>query len=328
MNVIKKSISILVAMVLMLSLSIGVFADANIYKVQSGDVLWKIAASNQTTWKNLAQINNIKNPHLIFPGQEIVLSKKLSNGEKVVSLLESIETGDMAPIAYINPDKYIQHNLSAKDGLAGFGELLGMLPKGSAKVNVVRVIEDGDFVVTHTEYDFFGPKVGIDMFRFENGLIVEHWDNLSEITPANPSGHTQFDGPTKITSKGLTEKNKALVTSFLNTVLVEEKYDQMQSFFDGDNYIQHNSNIADGLSGLNAAIGGLAEQGVFMKYDKVHYVIGEGNFVLGVSEGSFGGAPFAFYDIFRVENNKIAEHWDVMAPIPAVEDRMNDNGKF
>lgn len=56
-------------------------------------------------------------------------SKKLnkmevSNKEKVVSLLKAIETGATEPISYINPNKYIQHNLGVADGLAGFGALL------------------------------------------------------------------------------------------------------------------------------------------------------------------------------------------------------------
>src|SRR5947209_17651691 len=78
--------------------------------------------------------------------------------QQVVALLKAIETGDPAPVAVINPSKYIQHNLSAADGLAGFGALLQALPKGSAKVNTVRVFQDGDFVFAHTDYNFFGAK--------------------------------------------------------------------------------------------------------------------------------------------------------------------------
>ena len=51
-----------------------------------------------------------------------------------------------------------------------------LLPEGSARTNTIRVFEDGNYVFSHTDYDFFGPKVGIDIFRFENGLIVEHWE--------------------------------------------------------------------------------------------------------------------------------------------------------
>lgn len=83
--------------------------------------------------------------------------------EQVGALLKSIETGDATPVGFINANKYVQHNLSIKDGLAGFGEALAALPKGSARVNTVRVFQDGNFVFTHTDYNFFGPKVGFDI---------------------------------------------------------------------------------------------------------------------------------------------------------------------
>jgi hypothetical protein len=39
--------------------------------------------------------------------------------------------------------------------------------------------------------------------------------------------------------------------------------------------------------------------------------VAEGNFVFAASEGTFGGKPTAFFDLFRVDNGKVAEHWDV-----------------
>ena len=65
-----------------------------------------------------------------------------------------------------------------------------------------------------------------------------------------------------------------------------------------------------------------------MEYHEIHNVLGEGNFVLVVSEGKFAGENTSFYDLFRVENNKIAEHWDVIETILAEDQHMNDNGKF
>ena len=56
----------------------------------------------------------------------------------------------------------------------------------------------------------------------------------------------------------------------------------------------------------------MAEQGVSMVYDTVHMVLAQGDMVLGISEGTFGGAPTSYYDLWRVEGGKIAEHWDVM----------------
>jgi predicted SnoaL-like aldol condensation-catalyzing enzyme len=65
-----------------------------------------------------------------------------------------------------------------------------------------------------------------------------------------------------------------------------------------------------------------------MKYDRIHRVLGEGNFVLTISEGSFAGTHSSFYDLFRVEQGKIAEHWDTIEAIPARSEWKNENGKF
>jgi len=252
----------------------------------------------------------------------------MSNKQKVTDLLKSIETGAAEPVGFINPNKYIQHNLGVADGLAGFGALLQQLPPKSAKVNTVRVFEDGNFVFAHTEYNFFGPKIGFDIFRFEDGKIVEHWDNLQETASPNPSGHTMTDGATKAVDLDKTAANKALVKNFVDDILVNGRMEKLAGYFNGDNYIQHNPLIPDQLSGLGKALGEWAKQGVTMKYDQIHTVLGEGNFVLVVSEGHLAGKHNSFYDLFRVENGKIAEHWDVIEQIPAKDQWKNNNGKF
>lgn len=248
---------------------------------------------------------------------------------RVASLLKAIETGETSPVSAINPNKYIQHNLAVADGLSGFGAVLQALPKGSARVNTVRIFQDGDFVFAHTEYDFFGPRIGFDIFRFEDGRIVEHWDNLQP-TPAapNPSGRTMTDGPTTPGDFDRTDENKALVKAFVDDILVGGKMDRLAGYFNGDHYRQHNPHIADGLSGLGAALQAMAKANVTMKYTRVHKVLGEGNFVLVVSEGEFAGQPTSFYDLFRVEAGKIAEHWDTMETIPPQSEWRNANGKF
>lgn len=256
-------------------------------------------------------------------------NKNLSNKEKVVALLNSFNTGDQTPISYINPNKYIQHNLAVGDDLQGFGEVMHHAPEGGFKAKVVRAFEDGDYVFTHTEYDFFGPKAGFDVFRFEDGLIVEHWDNLTEITPVNPSGRTQFDGATEISDLKKTKANKKIVKEFVEKVIINHEMDKLTTYINPEQYIQHNPAIADGLEGFGAAMKYFAEQELVMEFTKVHKVLGEGNFVLTISEGKFGpGEPTAFYDLFRLENGQIVEHWDVIAPIPPKTEWKNENGKF
>jgi predicted SnoaL-like aldol condensation-catalyzing enzyme len=249
--------------------------------------------------------------------------------QQVAELLKSIETGDPKPVGFINPKKYIQHNLAVGDGLAGFGALLQQLPKGSAKAKTVRVFADGDFVFAHTEYDFFGPKIGFDIFRFEEGKIVEHWDNLQDKPSApNPSGRTMIDGPIQATDIGRTAENKELVRAFVDDILVNGRMEKLARYFDGDQYIQHNPNIGDGLSGLATALQAMAKQGVTMKYDRIHNVLGEEDYVLVVSEGSFAGRHTSFYDLFRMAGGKVAEHWDTIEVIPPREQWKNANGKL
>ncbi|MDJ1479211.1 nuclear transport factor 2 family protein [Cytophagaceae bacterium YF14B1] len=255
-------------------------------------------------------------------------SRKMNNKEKVVALLKSIETGDAAPVGYINPNKYIQHNLAVADGLAGFGALLQQLPPNSAKVNTVRVFEEGEFVFAHTEYNFFGPKIGFDIFRFEDGKIVEHWDNLQETVTQTANGHTMIDGATEIKDLDKTEANKNLVKSFVEKFLVNGDASVVPEYIVAKGYVQHNPHIADGIEGLQAALKYFAEKGIGFKYDKIHKVLGQGNYVLVVSEGNMANVHSSFYDLFRVEDGKIAEHWDTIETIPAKADWKNTNGKF
>lgn len=260
--------------------------------------------------------------------QELDPSKLSGEKKQVVELLKAIETGAGEPVAFINADNYKQHNLAVEDGLAGFGKALAAL-NGSGKVKTVRVLKDGDYVVAHTDYDFFGPKIGFDIFRYEGGKIVEHWDNLqTKPEVANPSGHTMIDGTLEVKDLDKTEANKQLVQSFVEDILRDGKMEKLTSYFDGDNYIQHNPAIGDGLSGLGKALEAMAQQGITMKYDRIHKVLGEGNFVLVVSEGAFAGQHTSFYDLFRVENGKIAEHWDTIETILPQAEHKHQNGKF
>lgn len=255
-----------------------------------------------------------------------------SNSEKALELIGTFASGDTETAKALLDENYIQHNLAYGTGRDAFIGSVEYLASAEVKTTVdnIRIFEDGDYVFMQTVYNFAGAgdQVAFDIFRFENGLIAEHWDNLAFVAEPNPSGHTQTDGTTEITDLDKTEENRQLVKDFLYDVMQGNNLDKTPEYFDGDAYIQHNTAIADGVSGLNEALAALADAGIEMVYDEVHLVLAQGNFVLAVSEGTYGGEPTSYYDLWRVENGKIAEHWDVMGTIPDKSEWQNENGKF
>jgi predicted SnoaL-like aldol condensation-catalyzing enzyme len=257
----------------------------------------------------------------------------MTNIEKALALINTFATGDTEKAASLLAEGYIQHNLAYGTGRDAFVGSVAYLAAAPVKttVNNIRAFADGDKVFLHTVYNFagMGDQVAFDIFRFDaEGKIAEHWDNLAALAAPNPSGHTQIDNVAPVKELDKTEENRALVKNFLYDVMQGNNAQKTPEYFDGDAYIQHNTGIADSLSGLGAALAALAEAGIQMVYTTVHQVLAQGDYVLAVSEGSFGGAPTSYYDLWRVENGKIAEHWDVMETIAAEDTWANQNGKF
>jgi predicted SnoaL-like aldol condensation-catalyzing enzyme len=227
---------------------------------------------------------------------------------------------------------YIQHNPGVPTGAAPIIGFIPALQDSGIGVTTHRIIAEGDFVVLHNTYTnahAFGAAtlVAFDVYRVENGKAAEHWDNLQAPGGPNPSGRTMTDGATEITDRHLTAENKALVTAFANDVLIGGQFDRVTDYITGGNgYLQHNPQIGDGLDALGAAFAALARAGTPVTYTRVHRTVAEGNFVFLMSEGAIGPAPTAFFDLFRVADGRIVEHWDVVSPIPS--EMAHDNGKF
>lgn len=247
----------------------------------------------------------------------------LSNREKVATLLSSFGSGIKTPLSYVHPDRYISHNHGIGDGLQGLKMRLKEIPR-NAVVRVRRLMEDGAFVFAHVEYCFDTPQVGFEIFRFEDGKIVEHWDNLQPLLPQVSGRNSMTGGTVMISDRRKTEDNKAFVSTFADDILLKGNLEKLADYFDREICIHHSPWCA----GKADALTKWEEHGTAMKYDKIHKILGEGNFVLVVSEGHFKDAPAAFYDLFRIENGRIAEHWDTIEEIVTTDNYKNINGKF
>ena len=117
---------------------------------------------------------------------------------------------------------------------------------------------------------------------------------------------------------GKTEKNKELVVKLFYS-LVQNKIisypDIFRDFFKPD-FSQHHPSMGDGIQGFKAP-----------KYYRQHKVFGSGNFVLSISEGIQNDNLTAFYDLFRLENDLIAQHWNIYQKIPQTN-LANENTMF
>ncbi|WP_422039340.1 nuclear transport factor 2 family protein [Roseibium sp.] len=229
-------------------------------------------------------------------------------------------------------DRYTQHSTGVGDGQQGFADFFGPFLERNPErqIEVVRAIEDGPYVFLHVFQSLNGGEcrwVTGDLFDTdENDRVIEHWDVIQAFEPATKSGRSMTDGATEIEDLDKTDANKALVREFCETCLVGGAFERAPEFISGT-YQQHNPHADDGLAGFAAYAGELADRGEAMRYWKVHKLIGQGNFVVTLSHVQMGRSHYCVFDIFRLKDGRIDEHWDVTEKILPPEE-WNNQGKF
>jgi predicted SnoaL-like aldol condensation-catalyzing enzyme len=122
------------------------------------------------------------------------------------------------------------------------------------------------------------------------------------------------------------EQNTKAVVEFYDKAINQKDFEAASKYM-GSRYTQHNPNAADGPEGLKAFLGFLKEKFPASR-SEIKRVLADGDYVIlhvhAVREPGTRGN--AIIDIFKLENGKIVEHWDVVQPIP--EKAANTNGMF
>jgi predicted SnoaL-like aldol condensation-catalyzing enzyme len=122
------------------------------------------------------------------------------------------------------------------------------------------------------------------------------------------------------------EANKKNVVAFYEQAINQKDFDAASKYL-GPRYIQHNPTAPDGAEGLKGFIAFLKSKFPGSK-SEIKRVFAEGDYVIlhvhAVREPGTRGR--AIVDIFRLENGKIVEHWDVVQDVP--EKAANGNGMF
>jgi predicted SnoaL-like aldol condensation-catalyzing enzyme len=122
------------------------------------------------------------------------------------------------------------------------------------------------------------------------------------------------------------EANKKTVVEFYEAAINRKDFEAASKFF-GPRYVQHNPSAPDGIEGFKAFLGFLREK-FPQSRSEIKRVWAEGDYViLHVHAVRTPGARgSAIVDVFKLENGKIVEHWDVIQEIP--EKAANNNGMF
>ena len=122
------------------------------------------------------------------------------------------------------------------------------------------------------------------------------------------------------------EANKRIATEFYDAAINRKDFSAASQYL-GGSYRQHNPTAADGPDGLRAFIDFLKMRFPNQR-GEIKRVIAEGDLVvLHVHSTRGDGTPGrAIVDIFRIENGKVVEHWDVIQDVPAQP--ANQNGMF
>lgn len=257
------------------------------------------------------------------------MSDKLSNATSLY--LEGIRDGNARyAVETYTGERYTQHSTGVRDGVEGFVEFFdGFLARNPVRdIQVVRGWEDGQYVFVHVYQSINNGEaewVTTDFFDTDaNDKIIEHWDIISAFTGPNPSGHTQVDGPTEIVDLDRTEDNKAIVREMITqTFMPGGDRSRIDEFF-AENLIQHNPEVGDGRDALANLVNSPDNP---LSYSEIVLLVGQGNFVATLCRTEWDGKPTAQCDIFRLEDGKIAEHWDNAEEILPADQWVN-SGKF
>lgn len=243
--------------------------------------------------------------------------------------LEGIAGGNARDAVYrYTGHRYTQHSTGVGDGREGFLAFFEPFVERNPKrvIEIVRILEDGPWVFCNAYQSLNNGAaewVTMDMFYTDpDGLILEHWDTIAPYTASTQSGEDMVRGTSEIDLHSDTAASKALVLEYTKQVLQEGGRDKLDQFVSED-ITQHSPEIGAGRAGLAAWLASEAAG----SYEMLFHLIGQGDFVVTYGKRHAHGQDVAVFDVYRVADNRIVEHWDNAETIGPRE-TWGNSGKF
>lgn len=242
------------------------------------------------------------------------------------TLLEAYDV--KAAEKYFHPD-YIQHNPLAATGrepmLKFFASLGEPRPiKDRIQRGVVALVAEKDLVAIVLVDEQTQPRpystTWFDMFRITDGVITEHWDHGTLFPGMTPQAYVptkenpDHEGAITSTDAQL-QKNKQLVYDMWRILLDAQQVEEAPKYLAQD-YIQHNPLANTGLDGFMTFFRMIAKpQPVQPRMKNFIEIIAEGDLVVLATVRPYQDAnnetyTTTWFDMFRVDNSMLVEHWD------------------
>jgi predicted SnoaL-like aldol condensation-catalyzing enzyme len=236
-----------------------------------------------------------------------------SNKERALAFLKGVDARDVdSVVRFVSPSRYLQHIPFVDIGVAELKSWITALPPAKNPMVTVRCFEDGPFVFPQSRGDMPETHISFDVVRFEEGLIVERWVFWEPAAPPNASGHTQIDGPTEARHLDDTQKNKALVQEYYQTVHISGDHAAIPRYVSED-HIRHEPGVHNGLSAFLEDLKKFNQPGKPTRtVDDITFILGEGDLVLVSAMGTLASKPCAYIDLYRAEGSTLVEHWGFM----------------
>jgi len=206
--------------------------------------------------------------------------------------------------------RYTQHSTGVGDGAEGFLTFFEPFVERNPKreIEIKRIFEDGRWVFCSAYQslnDGAAQWVTMDLFYTgADGLILEHWDTIAAYAETTASGADMVGGATQADLSADTEANKDVVLEYTKKVRQEGDISKLDQFVSAD-LIQHAAPIKAGPAGLAEWLDS-DEAG---SYEMLFQLMGQGDFVVTYSKRHANGKDIAVFDLYRVADGKIAEHW-------------------
>ncbi len=264
--------------------------------------------------------NNEKNHSIqkISASQGLSAPKELvNNKDRALAFYELISNRDAGPAVNMISSELKMSNWPMGSKYSELKHFLKAQASENSKIRIkpLRAGQMGNSVFVHSIYAGLNSTSAIDILTFEKGKIVniEHYSETYQ--EKNSKGIPTMEGQSKTLEVNKTGLYLGIVKSFMKKVAIDNSPNDILEGVN-DDYLDHSAYVdgAGSTSLENRFVYDENSKTAFkFDYHKMERIQGEGNFVLVESKATLNSEDVTVLDLFRLNRNRISEHWDVVS---------------